>query len=649
LELTGLKIVAFESRMASQMADALARHGGQAFVAPSMREVPDEDPTPALAFAEKLIAGQFDAVILLTGVGTRHLIKSVSAQYPPEQIADALRSVTLVARGPKPVAALREIGLTADIVAPSPNTWREVISALTQAQDLAGKRIAIQEYGQSNQELTEALENSGATITSVQTYRWQLPEDLGPLKSAIQLIIDGNVDVAVFTSAQQIRHLFQVAKQDALDAELRAAFGRVMIASVGPSCTEAIRSLGLAPDDEPDTPNMGSLIKGLVRHGIKIIHRKRLALAAGVDTTAWRRVDMVWTGEDTADTHEKLHQSAFLKACRREPTDHTPIWLMRQAGRFQRAYRDIRAKVPFIELCKTPELAAEVTLTAVDQLDVDAAIIFSDILLIVEPMGIGLQFNKGEGPSLANPIREPKDVDRLTPANAAESMTFLYEAIRLTRRALPPTVPLIGFAGAPFTLASYICEGGGSRDYVHTKSLMYRDADAWNTLMAHLVDNLADYLKAQVAAGAQALQLFDSWVGCLSPADYEEFVFAHVKRLIERVGSDVPIIYFGTNTTTLLEKMRDTGADVIGLDWRVDLNHTWARLGHDIAVQGNLDPVTLFASPAEIRNRAKQVLNQAAARPGHIFNLGHGILPGTPVDHVVALVDAVHELSNRSA
>lgn len=647
--LDGLKIVAFESRKASQMASALARHGGQPVVAPSMREVPDEDPTEALAFAEKLIAGQFDCVILLTGVGTRHLIKSVAAQYPTEQMADALRSVTLVARGPKPVAALREIGLTADVVAPSPNTWREVVSALAQAGDLAGQRIAIQEYGQANQELAEALTQSGATVTSVQTYRWQLPEDIGPLKSAIRQIIDGHIDVAVFTSAQQIRHLFQVARQDALEADLRTAFGRVVIASVGPTCTQAIRSLGLAPDDEPDTPNMGSLIKGLVRHAKKILHRKRLAHTAGVDTTAWRRVDMVWPDEDPAADQEKLHQSAFLKACRREPTDYTPIWLMRQAGRFQRAYRDIRAKVPFVELCKTPDLAAEVTLMAVDQLGVDAAIIFSDILLLVEPMGIGLEFTKGEGPSLANPIREPRDVDRLTSAQAAESMSFVYEAIRLTRRALPPTVPLIGFAGAPFTLASYICEGGGSRDYVYTKSLMYRDAGAWNALMAHLVDNLADYLKAQVAAGAQALQLFDSWVGCLSLADYERFVFDHVKRLIEKVGSDVPIIYFGTNTTTLLEKMRDTGADVIGLDWRVDLGDMWARLGHHVAVQGNLDPVTLFASPAEIRKRAELVLNQAAARPGHIFNLGHGILPGTPVDHVVALVDAVHELSNRSA
>ena len=372
------------------MADALARHGGQAMVAPSMREVPDKDPAEALAFAEKLIAGRFDVVILLTGVGTRHLIKSVADQYTTEQMARALQAVTLVARGPKPVAALRGIGITADIVAPSPNTWREVVTALTQADDLAGKHIAIQEYGQANQELAEALVKSGATVTSVQTYRWQLPEDLGPLKSAIRQIIDGRIDVAVFTSAQQIRHLFQVAQQDALDADLRAAFGRVVIASVGPSCTEAIRSFDLAPDDEPDTPNMGSLIKGLVRHSEKILHRKRLAHTAGVDTTAWRRVDMIWPEEDPAAAEQKLQQSAFLKACRREPTDYTPIWLMRQAGRFQRAYRDIRAKVPFIELCKTPELAAEVTLMAVDQLNVDAAIIFSDILPLVEPMGIGL-------------------------------------------------------------------------------------------------------------------------------------------------------------------------------------------------------------------------------------------------------------------
>lgn len=336
-----------------------------------------------------------------------------------------------------------------------------------------------------------------------------------------------------------------------------------------------------------------------------------------------------------------------MKACRLEPVPYTPIWLMRQAGRYMREYREVRARTSFLELCKTPSLAAEVTVTAAERLGVDAAIIFADILLILEPMGIDLEFAQGEGPVIHNPVRSPGDVDLLREVVDVTSLDFVFEAIRLTRRALRPNIPLIGFSGAPFTLASYMTEGGGSKNYVNTKTLMYGDSGAWHAMMSLIARGLSKYLNAQIDAGAQAVQLFDSWVGCLSPDDYREFVLPHTREVIQNIQPDVPVIHFGTGTSSLLELMSEAGGSVIGLDWRVRLDEGWRRLGSDKGVMGNMDPVALFASPDVIRLKAGQILDQAAAQPGHIFNLGHGILPETPVENVIALVDTVHELSAR--
>jgi len=338
-----------------------------------------------------------------------------------------------------------------------------------------------------------------------------------------------------------------------------------------------------------------------------------------------------------------------MRACRRESVPYTPVWLMRQAGRYMREYREVRARHGFLELCKTPDLAAEVTVTAAERLNVDAAIIFADILLIIEPMGLELEFSKGEGPVIHNPVRAGSDVDRLREVESMDSLDYVMQAIRTTRRSLRSDLPLIGFCGAPFTLASYVCEGGASKNFVHTKRLMYEDAGAWHAMMSLISRALSRYLNAQIEAGAQAVQLFDSWVGCLSPADYREFVLPHTRSVIQNVTPNVPVIHFGTGTAALLELMREAGGDVIGLDWRVSLDEGWARVGFDRAVMGNLDPVALFAGPAHVRREAEKILAQAANRPGHIFNLGHGILPETPVDTVIALVEAVHELSRRES
>jgi uroporphyrinogen decarboxylase len=342
-----------------------------------------------------------------------------------------------------------------------------------------------------------------------------------------------------------------------------------------------------------------------------------------------------------------LNNSPFMRACRREPVPHTPIWLMRQAGRYMSEYREVRARMSFLDLCKTPSAAAEVTVTAAERLGVDAAIIFADILLIIEPMGIELEFTKSEGPAIHNPVRTSQDVDNLREVDDVNALEFVFEAIRQTRASLKGDLPLIGFSGAPFTLASYIIEGGGSRNYVHTKSLMYTDKGAWNALMSLISRALVKYLKAQISAGAQAVQLFDSWVGCLSLDDYREYVLPHTRSILSNLPAGTPAIHFGTGTAALLESMREAGGDVIGLDWRVRLDEAWQRIGHDVAIMGNLDPVTLFAGKDHIRAQAKKILEQAGGRPGHIFNLGHGILPETPVEDVIALVDTVHELSAK--
>jgi uroporphyrinogen decarboxylase len=337
--------------------------------------------------------------------------------------------------------------------------------------------------------------------------------------------------------------------------------------------------------------------------------------------------------------------SPMLKACRREEAGVTPIWLMRQAGRYMPEYRAVRSKMAFLDLCKRPELATEVTVAAAERLGADAAILFADILLILEPLGFDLEFAAGEGPIIHNPIQAGSDVDRLRPLTNVEPLAFVPAAVQMIRAALQPAIALIGFAGAPFTLACYAIEGGSSRHYDRAKSFMYRDQSAWDALMELLTDATAIYLNAQIDAGAQVIQVFDSWVGTLSPYDYRRFVQPHMTRLFSRLAPSAPAIHFGTGTATLLELQRDAGGSVMGLDWRVDLDHAWERLGPGVAIQGNLDPAVLLGPQAEIERQARRILRQARGRAGHIFNLGHGILPQTPVDNVLALIDTVHSFT----
>ncbi len=342
-----------------------------------------------------------------------------------------------------------------------------------------------------------------------------------------------------------------------------------------------------------------------------------------------------------------MANSRFLKACRREPVDVTPVWFMRQAGRYMAEYRALRERHSLLDICRTPDLATEVTLQPIRRIEVDAAILFSDLLLPLEPMGLPFDFVKGEGPQIERPIESPADIDRLRVFEPRESLSHVLAAIGQIQRELSGRVPLIGFSGAPFTLASYAIEGGHSNNFAKTKSLMYGHPDAWHRLCDKFATVVADYLNAQIDAGVDAIQVFDSWVGALGPADYREFALPHTQKIFKAIAGRVPTIHFGTGTATTLDLLREAGGDVIGADWRIPIDVAWERIGLDRAVQGNLDPTLLLGPMQRMFAQAEDILERVNGRSGHIFNLGHGILPSTPVEHVQRLAQYVHSASRR--
>jgi uroporphyrinogen decarboxylase len=644
-------VAAFESRRAEDMAGLIAKRGGVPLVSPSMREVPLERNQAAIDFANRLITGQMDVIIFLTGVGARLLVTQIERYVDREQFLAAVSDIKSVVRGPKPLAVLREFGITPTVVVQEPNTWRELLAALDEKLPVANQVVGLQEYGITNRSLIAGLEARGATVDALHVYDWALPEDCGPLEANIRRIIAGEIDVAMFTSGNQVVNMLKLADELGLIDDLRSAFRQVVVTSIGPTTSEMLRNEDLPVDMEPSHPKMGHLVVEAAEKAGELLARKR-RVAPQIADCGLRIADYETSSsirnpksEIRNETTGLLHDSVFLKACRREPTDFTAVWFMRQAGRYMPEYRRIREEHSFLELCRNPQLCSEIMCTAVEQLGVDAAIVFSDLLPILEPMGMDLEFAHGEGPQIHNPVREPIDVDRVIELESADSLHFVMEAVRQTRADLPSHIPLIGFAGAPFTLASYAIEGGASRDFLHTKTLMYRDRGAWDALMGRLARSVIVYLNAQIAAGAQAVQLFDSWVGCLGPDDYREFVLPFLRQIVAGIVPGVPVISFATGNPQLVPLLAESGADVIGVDWRVRLNDAWEMIGPERAIQGNLDPMALLADRDELRRRAADVLQQASGRAGHIFNLGHGIVPQTPPASARALVEMVHEMS----
>ncbi|MGA8183195.1 MAG: uroporphyrinogen decarboxylase [Terriglobia bacterium] len=656
----GLEVAAFESRRAEEIAKLITHCGGVPRVGPSMREVPLEDNSAAFEFAEQLLAGKFQGVVFMTGTGTRTLFEALQSRYAVEEIVHGLSTTTVVARSPKPAQVLREYGVPVTIIAPEPNTWQEILQELDENPRgfaLQGSTVAVQEYGEPNPTFLDELKSRGAVPLRVPVYRWALPEDLGPLKETLDAILKGRAKVALFTSRNQVTNVLQVAAGLAAGEKLKTALRQTVVCSIGPTCSGALVAAGIAVDLEASPPKMGVLVLEAARRAAELLREKAshpgaAAIRPNGAGSTFASSPAVTEPVGDKSTHaagDALKNSRFMKACRREPVDATPIWLMRQAGRFMKEYRELRARVPFLELCKNPDLVAEVTVGAARKLGVDAAIIFADLLLIIEPLGLQLEYGKGEGPMIRPALREAGDIDRLRDVEPEESLGYLYEAIRRTRAALPPDLPLIGFAGAPFTVASYMIEGGASKTFRHTKTLMYRDEGAWRALMERLSCEMAKYINAQIKAGVQAVQIFDSWVGCLGSEDYRKFVLPYSRLLLQGITPGTPVIHFGTGTGMFLEEMRDAGGDIIGLDFHVELGKAWARLGERVGVQGNLDPVALYADLPFIRQRVQEILDQAAGRPGHIFNLGHGILPDTPEENVISLVEMVHELSSRKS
>jgi len=633
-----LHIASFESRRAPEMVRLIERMNGIAHVSPSMREVAVDEDRPVIDFANRLIIGQIDIVIFLTGVGTRLLVERIATSIDRQRFLDSLSDIKTVARGPKPTSALKELGITPTIKIPEPNTWRDILATLDENLPLSNQVVAIQEYGARNVSLTAGLEARGAHVETVPIYRWDLPADTSPLQDNIRRLVAGEIDLALFTAAQQLIHLLRVASQMDLEAPLRQALRKIVVASIGPVTSEALREENFPVDFEPTHAKMGHLVHELSQQAGDLVQKK---LDLSIRMTSQDPTDSATTPTPA------WQNSPFMRACRREETPYTPVWLMRQAGRYMAEYRAVRKQTTFLELCKNPQLCSEVMCTAVERLGVDAAIIFSDLLPILEPMGMDLEFVAGDGPKIHNPVREAADVNRVLELENMDLLSFVTETVTQTRRDLPESIPLIGFAGAPFTLASYAIEGGSSRTFLHTKTLMYREPDAWHDLMQRLARSVILYLNAQIAAGAQAVQLFDSWVGCLGPEDYRRYVLPYIRQITAGLSPDTPLIHFGAGNPTLLSLMAEAGGDVVGVDWRIGLAEAWKTIGYDRAVQGNLDPLVLLADHETIATRATEVLNAAAQRPGHIFNLGHGVVQQTPIDNVRYLVDFIHETSSR--
>ncbi|MGH9450910.1 MAG: uroporphyrinogen decarboxylase [Terriglobia bacterium] len=674
----GLAVAAFESRRAGEIATLISRFGGVPRIAPSMREVPLAGNAKAMVFGEALLAGKLDVVIFMTGVGVTMLLQVLEDRHPRSVIVEALSAARVVARGSKTVRALDDAGVRIAVKVPEPNTWREVLRELgenpqahhgLQEFDLKGARVALQEYGEPNEPLVKGLEARGADVFRVPVYRWALPEDVTPLEAVVGEMIDGQARIVLFTNAVQADHLMQFAGLRACAPELRRALHRSVTGSIGPTCSEALRKHGLAVDLEPDLHKMGILVHEAARRAPSLLRSKDAGAADSSPAAVSSRgtaAEVVGCSADLSSQSAafpaatiaiaesnrnaalpRWHDSRFMRACRLEPVDATPVWLMRQAGRYMKEYRELRARTPFLELCKNPERVAEITVFAARRIGADAAILFADLLLIAEPMGFSLEYDRGGGPWVTPTLRSAAQIDRLREIDPRDPLGYVFEAVRRTRASLDDSVPLIGFAGAPFTLASYLIEGGGSKTFRHTKTLMFSDPGAWHALMEYLSRSIAAYINGQMEAGAGAVQIFDSWVGCLSPSLYREFVLPHMRKLFQALTPGAPVIHFGTGTGQLLELMRDAGGSVIGLDFRVELDDAWSRLGAATGVQGNLDPAVLYADVATIRERARGILRQARGQSGHIFNLGHGVLPETPVEHVADLVKIVHDESAR--
>ncbi len=605
-------------------------------------------------FTGQLLTGMVDAVIFRTGAGVAHFWEVVSRQQDARRVTDLLQDSQVIAASPlaatalaaasiEPIAAFPTDPLT-NLPQPT-RSWRNVLIALDrhfQPHEHTGNPMLNLTLGLEECEdwfsLSSGLEARGARVVPIPVFATAPPVRKNAVIGFFEQLETQNIQVLLFNRPAEASKFAFLAKRFSRARLTNHLLDHHIVIAVGNDTREILADRGFPVDLTLAASSMLSneTIDELAASIPQLLSRKQNSY-----------IKMSGPTSSSNDSNAPWYNSPFMKACRGEPTDVTPIWMMRQAGRYMSEYREVRANVSFLDLCANPQLCSEVMCTAVEKLGVDAAIIFSDLLPILVPMGCDLEFVKGDGPVIHNPVRTTQDIDRIKPLDSNAELEFAMETVRQTRQDLPADMPLIGFAGAPFTLASYMIEGGSSRNYAATKQIMFSDPAAWDQLMQHLVTSISIYLKGQIDAGVQCVQLFDSWAGCLSFEDYSKKVHPYVQQIIASLPADVPVINFATGNPSLLPLLADTRASVIGIDWRTRLDDAWQTVGYDRAVQGNLDPTVLLTNPDEIRRQAKFVLDQAAGRAGHIFNLGHGILPMTPVENAVALVDIVHELSSK--
>ena len=608
-------------------------------------------------FTGHLLTGMVDAVIFRTGAGVTHFLEVVSRQQDARRVTDLLQdsqviaasraaAIALAAASIEPIAAFSpsENDATAHLTQPT-GSWRNVLIAMDhhfQPQQLTGNPMLNMTLGLEECEdwfsLSSGLEARGARVVPIPVFATSPPESKNSVIAFFEQIEVQNIQALLFNSPVEASKFAFLAKRFSRARLTNHLLDHHIVIAVGNDTREILADRCFPVD--LTLPKSSALSNEAIE-----------TMAAAIPQLQSRKqnsyIKMSGPSSSSNDSNAPWYNNPFMKACRGEPTDVTPIWMMRQAGRYMSEYREVRANVSFLDLCANPQLCSEVMCTAVEKLGVDAAIIFSDLLPILVPMGCDLEFVKGDGPVIHNPVRTTKDIDRIKPLDSNAELEFVMDTVRQTRQDLPADMPLIGFAGAPFTLASYMIEGGSSRNYAATKQIMFSDPAAWDQLMQHLVTSISIYLKGQIEAGVQCVQLFDSWAGCLSFEDYSKKVHPYVQQIIASLPADVPVINFATGNPALLPLLADTRASVVGIDWRTRLDDAWQTVGYDRAVQGNLDPTVLLTNPDEIRRQAKFVLDQAAGRAGHIFNLGHGILPMTPVENAIALVDIVHELSSK--
>ncbi|MFT5299434.1 MAG: uroporphyrinogen decarboxylase [Mariniblastus sp.] len=634
-EFENLSIATVAGPRVEQIRREIADRGGD-FVAFSIDPTePSGQNLASAEFANRLLTAAIDTVIFVTGVGVSYIVEQAAKVVDRQRFIDCLADANTIAGSGKAETALRSLGLEPTLTIESATSWRDVLMAIDRQAPVVNQVVALEEsaavYG-----LVSGLEARGANVDRLPVFPQAMPKSSQAAIHFFEQLEAGEFQAILFPSPENAVRFCFLAKHFGRARLTSHLLDNHVILAIGAGTAEVLADQGFVVDFETRSADISHGIAEIASR-IEQIKKQKSVI----------RINMSGPASNNSDPNAPWYDSPFMKACRGEPTDVTPIWMMRQAGRYMSEYREVRNKISFLDLCANPQLCSEVMCTAVQRLGVDAAIIFSDLLPILVPMGCDLEFVKGDGPVIHNPVRTAADVDRIKPLESNDPLQFVMDTVKQTRNDLPADIPLIGFAGAPFTLASYMIEGGSSKTYANTKSLMYSDRGAWDQLMQHLSSSISMYLIGQIEAGAQCVQLFDSWAGCLSFEDYRQFAHPYVKKIIASLPSNVPVINFATGNPALLPLLADTRASVIGIDWRTRLDDAWQTVGYDRAVQGNLDPTVLLTDPAEIKRQAKFVLDQAAGRAGHIFNLGHGILPQTPVDNAIALVDAVHELSQN--